>query len=44
MYNPCRALKPFFVVFLLESEGKALVRVIEIGLNPAYIAKFYRTE
>lgn len=21
-----------------------MVRVIEIGLNPAYIAKFYRTE
>lgn len=44
MYNGNRTLRPFYAVVLLEVNGKAFVRVIEIGLNPTYTAKLYHCE
>ena len=44
IYNKNSPLKPFYVVFLLEVDGKGFLRTIEIGLNPSYIAKFYHSD
>jgi hypothetical protein len=44
IYNKNRPLKPFYVVFLLEVDGKGFLRTIEIGLNPSYITKFYHSD